>query len=352
MFKPLMTGVTACAVILTAAGLAQRLADAQEPAPLEPSQCPGQPAWTVGFGFYERIELSPGQYRTAMVNGQRADVYTGAGFESEKAGFVLQKGDRVEIVGEAWDRGCHQWMEVQTDRGMFWMHGNTLADAPQSVGSEGVQQVCPEVTWAGDHLIGELISLAPGQYKAAVVTGNGVNVRDRPGRDANAPFTLNQGSTVMVMGETFDNNCDQWMQVTTDRQSGIFWIHGSYIAVQEEPGGIGPVDTVEGTDPVGRIDSPSGQPLITAVCPNAPWTEGFRFYELIALAADQHHTKRVTANDVRLRAGVGFDAPAVKQLDQGAPVVVIGEAWDRGCNQWMQVQTGGDRLWVSGNYIQ
>lgn len=346
MFKPLVTGVTACAVILTAAGLAQRLADAQESAPLVPSDCPGQPVWTVGFGFYERIALGPAQYRTAVVNSQRADVHTGVGFESEKASFTLQKGDRVEIVGEAWDRGCHQWMEVQTDQGMFWMYGNTLADAPQAEGSEGVQQVCPEVTWVGDHLIGELIPLAPDQYKAAVVTGNGVNVRDRPGRDANAPFTLNQGSPVVVMGETFDNNCDQWMQVTTDRQSGTFWIHGSYVAVQEEQVGIGP------TDPIENLDVASGQPLITAICPNAPWTEGFRVYELIALATDQYHTKRVTANDVRLRAGVGFDASTVKRLDQGAPVLVTGEAWDSGCNQWMQVQTGGDRLWVSGNYLQ
>jgi hypothetical protein len=42
MFKPIVTGVSASAAILTAAGLAQHLADAQEP-PIAPINCPSQP---------------------------------------------------------------------------------------------------------------------------------------------------------------------------------------------------------------------------------------------------------------------------------------------------------------------
>ncbi|MGB3201072.1 MAG: GW dipeptide domain-containing protein [Nodosilinea sp.] len=348
MFKPIATGVSACAVILSTAGWVQHMADAQEQPPLVPSQCPGEPAWTRGFNFYERIALSPNQYRAAVVSSDIADVYAGVGFEAEQASFKLRQDDRVSILGEAWDSGCNQWMQVQTDQGVFWMHGNTLADAPEDLGDQRVQEVCPEVTWAGNHLIAELIALAPEQYKTAEITGDGINVRDRPSRASNSPFTLNQAAQVVVMGETFDENCDQWMQVTTDREPGIFWIHGNYVAVQKQVD-TGPIDNVNiYLEP----DLPLEQTLITNVCPNASWTTGFYFYELIALAPAQHHVKQIVADDVHLRAGVGLDAPTVNRLNRGTPVVVTGEAWDSGCNQWMQVQVDGERNWVSGVYVE
>ena len=254
--------------------------------------------------------------------------------------FTLNRGTAVTIAGEAWDSGCNQWMQVRTERGTFWMNGNTLAntDVVTDRGEAGVAVVCQGVDWVGTALIGELIPLAPDQYKTATVTGNGVNVRDRPGKDANAPFTFNQGAPVEIMGETFDGNCDQWMQVTTDREPGIFWIHGDFLQNQ----------------PIGDDLPPAlpAQALITMTCNNAAWTEGFQFYELIALAESQYKPATVTENNVRLRSGVGFDAPEVRRLSQGTPVIITGEAWDTGCNQWMQVQVDGRRSWISGNYIQ
>lgn len=239
MFKPIVTGVSASAAILTAAGLAQHLADAQEP-PIAPINCPSQPTWTAGFTFYERILLADGQFKTATVNADAAKVHQGAGLASPTA-FTLNRGATVTVIGEAWDRGCNQWMEITTAEGNRWIHGNLLA-------------------------------------------------------------------------------------------------------IQDNPINVGPVDPVEVALPE--------QPLITSQCPQAVWTEGFRFYELIALAERQYRPSVVTGNGVYLRAGVGFEAPEVAALDQGTPVIVTGEAWDSGCHQWMQVQVDGKRHWVSGDLIQ
>ncbi|HSM81524.1 MAG TPA: SH3 domain-containing protein, partial [Nodosilinea sp.] len=263
-----------------------------------------------------------------------------------------------------WDRGCNQWMQVQTDRGRFWMHGDTLVNNPlvndpsglsdlallsSGTGNVGVAEVCTGITWAGEALIDELIPLAPTQYKRAVVTSDGVNVRERHGLDSKAPFTLNRGAQVEIMGETFDSNCEQWVQVTTDRELGIFWINGKFLAepaaTATGPGDDDPVPIVE-------LNTPPEQTLITAVCPDAPWTTGFYFFELIALAEEDYRPSKVMGDDVRLRSGVGFDAAEVGRLSKGTPLIVTGEAWDSGCNQWMQVQVNGSRSWVSGKLIE
>lgn len=239
MFKPIVTGVSASAPILATAGLAQHLADAQEP-PIAPINCPSQPTWTAGFTFYERILLSNSQFKTATVNADIAKVRQGTGMESPTA-FTLNRGATVTIIGEAWDRGCNQWMEISTAEGSRWIHGDLLA-------------------------------------------------------------------------------------------------------IQDSLVNVGPV----GPDEV----APPEQTLITDKCPQAVWTEGFRFYELIALAESQYRPSVVTRNGVYLRAGVGFEAPEVETLGKGTPVIVTGEAWDSGCNQWMQVQVDGKRRWVSGDFIQ
>jgi uncharacterized protein YraI len=241
MFKPILTGVSACAAILTTAGLAQHLADAQQP-PVAPINCPSKPTWAAGFTFYERIPLGEGQFKTATVNADLANVRQGVGLESPKV-FTLNRGATVTITGEAWDRGCNQWMEVSTDEGTRWIHGDLLL-------------------------------------------------------------------------------------------------------LQDSQFNVGPIDPLE--EPLAA----PALPFITTQCLNAGWTEGFRFYELIALAEGQYRPSVVTGNGVRLRAGVGFDAPEVQTLSKGTPIIVTGEAWDSGCNQWMQVQVNGGRHWVSGRHIQ
>jgi len=124
MFKPIVTGVSASAAILTAAGLAQHLADAQEP-PIAPINCPSQPTWTAGFTFYERILLADGQFKTATVNADAAKVHQGAGLASPTA-FTLNRGATVTVIGEAWDSGCHQWMQVQVDGKRQWVSGDLI----------------------------------------------------------------------------------------------------------------------------------------------------------------------------------------------------------------------------------
>jgi len=84
------------------------------------------------------------------------------------------------------------------------------------------------------------------------------------------------------------------MEITT--AEGSRWIHGNLLAIQDNLINVGPVDPVEVALPE--------QPLITSQCPQAVWTEGFRFYELIALAERQYRPSVVTGNGVYLRAGI------------------------------------------------
>jgi SH3-like domain-containing protein len=265
MLKPALAGVAACAALLAAAAWSQRQAQAQiaqaqitqAPIVQVPSQCPGQPDWTVGFQFDELIPLGKSQYKAALINGDR------------------------------------------------------------------------------------------------------VNVRPRHGTADNIPtFTLSAGDPVTVTGETWTAQCEQWMRVNTDRGSN-YWIRGDYIALQEPAAIGGPKELPEtppGAEP--EFSLPPEQVLITSQCPEATWTEGFRFYELIELARWQYRPSSVVASEVNLRDGVGFEAAIVQQLPQGTPLVVTGEAWDGGCNQWMRVRIeapglAGDRhYWVSGRYIQ
>lgn len=88
MFKPCMTGVTACAAILTAAGLAQRMANAQVQAPQLPIQCAGQPLWTEGYQFFELIPAAAGELKSATVSASTANVRRGAGMDADIA-FTL-----------------------------------------------------------------------------------------------------------------------------------------------------------------------------------------------------------------------------------------------------------------------
>ncbi|MBE7383205.1 MAG: hypothetical protein F6J95_017540 [Leptolyngbya sp. SIO1E4] len=98
-------------------------------------------------------------------------------------------------------------------------------------------------------------------------------------------------------------------------------------------------------------DANAATPVI-AQCPVATWTTGYNLWELIPLAESQYKPAIVTEGLTNIRAGMGFESEVVFTLDGGTQVMVVGEAWDGGCNQWMYVRIGSNLYWVHGHQIQ
>lgn len=93
-------------------------------------------------------------------------------------------------------------------------------------------------------------------------------------------------------------------------------------------------------------------PLVTHICQaDLWWTEGFRIGEAIPLTPEQHHPARVI-QVTPLRSGYGFEGPVMANLAAGSTVTVMGEVWDRGCNQWMIVPMNGGVSYIHGNALQ
>jgi hypothetical protein len=93
--------------------------------------------------------------------------------------------------------------------------------------------------------------------------------------------------------------------------------------------------------------------LISDLCPNARdarWTDGYSFYEYIPHDPNQYGT--IVRNSANVRRGIGFSQGVVATLSQGHKVLITGEAWDIGCNQWMQIRMGErGNYWVHGNSL-
>ncbi len=239
MVKYLLMGVAVSGATLLPGGMALWLARAQMQ-PTVPVQCPQNPVWMQGFSFQELVPLSPQQYRLARVNGDGVRVRNRAGFESDVA-FTLSRNDPVTIIGEAWDAGCNQWMRVSTNRGDYWMHGDTLVANGAAQGEPPITETgpvgsgpqarvvdqCPEALWTEGYRIDELIPLAEQQYRAAVVHKNGTRLRNKAGFESAIINTLNAGDPLLVVGEAWDSGCNQWMQVQIDGQR--LWVHGDLV---------------------------------------------------------------------------------------------------------------------------
>ncbi|WP_346294106.1 hypothetical protein [Sphaerothrix gracilis] len=90
-------------------------------------------------------------------------------------------------------------------------------------------------------------------------------------------------------------------------------------------------------------------PLITEICPDVTWADGFRIGELVPLAPHQYHAA-VTITTTPLRAGYGFESEIITDLTVGTKVMVRGEVWDMGCNQWMVVSED-PQMFVHGNAL-
>jgi hypothetical protein len=352
MVKYLLAGAAVGAATLLPAGFAWWIATAQTQPPVV-SVCP-KAVWMEPFRLFELNALAPDQYRLARVSTKSdANVRNRAGFESDVV-FSLPRDATVTVMGESWDGDCNQWMKVSTDRGDYWMHGNTLSyNGITTEGGGGpietpiearpfVTTVCPKAEWMEPFRLFELNALAASQYHPARVNiAKGANVRDGVGFESNIAFALPRNATVTVIGESWDGDCNQWMQVRTDR--GDYWMNGntlSYDGIREE--GEGPAE----------IPLPA-QPFVTTDCPKAEWMAPFRLFELNELAPSQYHQMRVNSSDgANIRNGVGFASNVVFALPHNSTVTVIGEAWDSGCNQWMQVQVDGQRYWVHGNLVR
>ncbi|HEY9738333.1 MAG TPA: SH3 domain-containing protein, partial [Trichocoleus sp.] len=91
---------------------------------------------------------------------------------------------------------------------------------------------------------------------------------------------------------------------------------------------------------------------VANLCPNATWAAGYYIGELMPLKPEQYRSAVVVGDDTNVRDGAGFESRTVLTLDRNAPVTIVGEAWDSGCNQWMQVQINSKRHWMNGNTLR
>jgi uncharacterized protein YgiM (DUF1202 family) len=201
--------------------------------------------WMEPFRLFELNALDPSQYRLAKVNIRNgANVREGAGFDSPVA-FALPRDTTVTVMGEAWDGACNQWMKVNTDRGNFWMHGNTLAyggfdpmlpamlpptatPEPDGWGVDPmVVELCPKAVWAEGYRINDLIPLAERQFHTALASENNTHLRNKAGFESDIVATVNNGEPMTVVGEAWDIGCNQWMRVEWNGQQ--FWVYGNQV---------------------------------------------------------------------------------------------------------------------------
>ncbi|MEM9809423.1 MAG: SH3 domain-containing protein, partial [Cyanobacteria bacterium P01_D01_bin.56] len=89
-----------------------------------------------------------------------------------------------------------------------------------------------------------------------------------------------------------------------------------------------------------------------AQCPQATWTNGYRIGELISLHSSQYKPAVVSRDLSRVRAGAGFSSRIIFTMNPGEQVTVTGEAWDIGCNQWMQVIVGEGSYWIHADNLR
>lgn len=363
MMKKLLAGLTLTTVAAFPLAIPHLLASAQDSV-FVTTQCP-QATWMTDYFINEFMPLSPTQVKKADVFSNTVDVRTGAGFASRIA-FTLDQGEQVDILGEAWDRGCNQWMKVSIARttGEYWIHGDLLKIRPTgrifAPSSPRVLEQCPQASWMRGVLIGEKAPLARADYRAARVSGNGVNVRRGADLEAEVEATANLNTPVLVSGEAWDGGCNQWMEVEIEGRSGR-WIHGQYIEyvstldrnsasnnrVSASPNTLG-----EGIGEGPPTESFRPRTPVISLCPQASWTAGYHIHELIPLAARQYRSAITAGDRVQVRRGAGFAFDSVTMLERGEPVIVTGEAWDQDCNQWMQVQARGRRNWIHGDLLQ
>jgi uncharacterized protein YgiM (DUF1202 family) len=194
----------------------------------------------------------------------------------------------------------------------------------------------------------ELIPYGSNHYRSAWVNSRVANVRRGAGMTQSVDRTLSQGTKVLVTGESWDSGCNRWMQVRIG--NGSYWIHGYNLAFAIPPTGA-PEGGGQPATPT--VPPPSSSNSIQAICPNAQkaaWTKGYDLYEFIDTNPDQN--AQVIKNNSELRDEPGQSRTVVGQLNQGQQVTKLGEAWDRGCKQWIKVRVNGNEYWMDGYTLQ
>jgi uncharacterized protein YgiM (DUF1202 family) len=196
----------------------------------------------------------------------------------------------------------------------------------------------------------ELVAYSSNHHRSAWVSSREANVRRGHGF-APVDRTLPRGAKVLVTGEAWDSACNRWMQVRID--NGSYWMHGSTLAFATPATGEGPpMGSGSQAAPL-STPPPADSNFIQDRCPRTQqysWTEGYELYEIIDTIPDQ--TVQVIKDNSELRENPGQSHRVVGQLDQGQRVIKLGEAWDNGCKQWIQVRFNGNEYWMDGHTLQ
>jgi uncharacterized protein YraI len=197
--------------------------------------------------------------------------------------------------------------------------------------AEDVATICaPRGSWMRNVGLYQVVALSPGDAWSAEVLPSTAGVRSGAGLSHSIVATLNQGDEVVVTGESWDSGCNQWMRI---RYGGSeYWVRGNDLAKA-------------GTSNIGPSLSGPEQ------CPSNPtWARGYEFYETIPHTPPE--TSKVVSSAANVRSGSGMSHSILATLPRGTEITITGEAWDSGCNQWMQVEGSGVNGWIHGYTVE
>lgn len=147
------------------------------------------------FWGYSSIKKSlyPSTYngKIGIISGQKVNVRSESS-TSSKAMFQLNNGDTVTILKKEWG-----WFQVKRDVRVGWVHDDFLRPT----------------------------DTVPAPKRTGVVTGDNVNIRKEPAKDAQVLQALKRGNKVVIVEERGD-----WVRVEAGGQTG--WVSKKLITIQ------------------------------------------------------------------------------------------------------------------------
>jgi uncharacterized protein YraI len=158
--------------------------------------------------------------------------------------------------------------------------------------------------------------------------GAGVWLRDEPGFGGMTMLLIPDGGAVSLLGAATHAAGIDWALVQYGGTIG--WVAAGFL--NGTPGG-------QGGGPVGPIGDPvPGQAL--------PPSSGD------LLVGERAVITGTGGQDVRIRDGIGLDAPIYGFVPEGSVILIVnGPMWDNGGNPWYGIDYDGLQGWIFGGYL-
>jgi cell wall-associated NlpC family hydrolase len=230
---------------------------------------------------------------------------------------ALAQGTALTVLdGPATDAEGIAWYEVQAGALVGWCAAEFLAPA------------APE----------------PLTFVVAGTDGDGARLRDGPALTGGIVLVIPEGAAVRVVGANRRGDDYEWTPVEYAGQLG--WVAAQFLGQGGVGGGAVPGATMPSEAAPAPAPAPQPAPAPPPVAPPpAPVMETLD-------AGDRAAVVDTEGLDLRIRAGVGLDAPIFDYVPAGAVVQVTGPPRpDAGGAPWYPIDYNGIRGWVLGAHL-